>query len=106
MPDDDAPDCPESTRYWANVRISHKETDKSTSELSSRINIGASPSMADALLASPSGSLGSMASKAEVASAGRNAEAALAVFQGLKNSGAASNSAEVTCFSGRYISMR
>ena len=87
MPDEDAPEDPESTRYWANVRLAVKEKDSTKQQLETRIAVEATPSMADALMACPAGSgaTSSGATAAEVARAGRNAEAALQVFQGLKS---------------------
>ena len=85
VPDEDAPDDPESTRYWCFLKKTHKTRERTSQELTTRINVAPDAGMAEALLASPSGSLGSAASAAEVASAGRKAEAALAVYHDIKS---------------------
>ena len=96
VPDEDAPDDPHSVRYWATVKQKVTESDTSKQQLESRIAVTGSPEMANALMAPVMGtSLSSSATPAEVARAGRDAEAALMVFQGLKasNNGAGGSSA-------------
>ena len=88
MPDEDAPEDPESTRYWCFIKKTHTTKDKTSQELTTRINVGADPGLADAMLTSPCGSLGSRASAAEIAQAGRRAQDGLAVYHDLKSSGA------------------
>ena len=90
VPDEDAPDDPESTKYWTTTTVTSTATDAVKQKLELDARVEASPDMASDLLSSVAPSFASTATRAEVDAgyAAHNADTALAVLADLRKGGA------------------
>ena len=89
VPDEDAPDDPESTKYWTTTTVTSTATDAVKQQLEVDARVEASSDMASDLLSSTAPSFGSTATPAEVAAgyAGHSTDTALALLADFRKNG-------------------
>ena len=92
VPDEDAPNDPESTKYWTTTTVSSTATDAVKQKLQVDTKVEASADMASDLLSSTAPSFASTATPSEVAAgySAHNADTALALLADIRRNGAGS----------------